>query len=68
MLTSLSLLNGAGDGGESMNIIMIIYYVISAFLAAMLIWNFIREKKNFDDMILYLIVLIPLLLRVLRIK
>jgi len=68
VLTSLSLLNGAGDGGESMNIIMIIYYVISAFLAAMLIWNFIREKKNFDDMILYLIVLIPLLLRVLRIK
>lgn len=47
---------------------MIIYYVISAYLAVMLIWNFIQEKKNFDTMILYLIVIVPLLLRILRIK
>lgn len=47
---------------------MIIYYVISAFILAMLIWNFIREKKSPDDMLLYLLVMIPLFLRILRIK
>jgi uncharacterized membrane protein YbjE (DUF340 family) len=47
---------------------MIIYYVISAFIAAMLVWNFIREKKNVNDMLLYLLVLIPLVLRILRVK
>ena len=47
---------------------MIIYYVISAFIASMLVWNFIREKKNVNDMLLYLLVLIPLVLRILRVK
>lgn len=47
---------------------MIIYYIISAFLAGMLVWNFIREKKNVNDMLLYLLVLIPLVLRILRVK
>jgi len=51
-----------------MPLIMIIYYVISAFIAGMLVWNFIREKKNVNDMLLYLLVLIPLVLRILRIK
>jgi hypothetical protein len=51
-----------------MPLIMILYYVISAYIAAMLIWNFIREKKNVNDMILYLLVLVPLLLRILRLK
>jgi hypothetical protein len=47
---------------------MILYYIISAYIAAMVIWNFLREKKNANDMILYLLILIPLLLRILRIK
>lgn len=51
-----------------MPLIMILYYVISAYIAAMLIWNFIHEKKNVNDMILYLLVLVPLLLRILRLK
>lgn len=51
-----------------MPLIMILYYVISAFILAMLIWNFIREKKNADDMLLYLLVMIPLVLRLFRIK
>jgi hypothetical protein len=51
-----------------MPLIMIIYYVISAFLAVILVWNFIREKKNVNDMLLYLLVLIPLVLRILRVK
>lgn len=48
--------------------IMIIYYIISVFTAGMLIWNFIREKKNKQEMLLYLIVLVPFVLRILRIR
>jgi len=51
-----------------MPIIMILYYVISAYITALLIWNFIREKKSVNNMILYLLVLIPLILRLLRIR
>jgi hypothetical protein len=51
-----------------MSVIMIIYYVISAYIAAMVLWNFIREKKSANDMLLYLLVLIPLILRLFRIK
>jgi hypothetical protein len=49
-------------------LIMIIYYLISAYILAMLIWNFIKEKKSWDDMLLYLLVMIPLVLRLLRVK
>ena len=51
-----------------MPVIMIIYYVISAYIAAMVIWNFVKEKKSLNDMFLYLLVLIPLILRLFRIK
>jgi hypothetical protein len=51
-----------------MPIIMIIYYLISAFIAVMLVWNFIREKENKQTMLLYLIVLIPFVLRLFRIR
>ena len=47
---------------------MILYYIISAYIVGMLVWNFIREKKSIDDMLHYLIVLIPLVLRLLRVK
>ncbi len=47
---------------------MIIYYLISAFVAAMLIWNFMRERQDKEKMLLYLIVLIPLILRIFRIR
>ena len=51
-----------------MPVIMIIYYVITAYLVGMLIWNFVKEKKNIDDMILYLVILVPLVLHLLRVK
>lgn len=51
-----------------MPIIMILYYLISAYIAAMLIWNFVRERKSINDMLLYLLVLIPLMLRLFRIR
>ncbi len=51
-----------------MPLIMIFYYLIALYLIGLLVWNFLREKKKIEDMAMYLLVLIPLLLRVLRIK
>ena len=51
-----------------MPLIMVVYYAISIYLISMLIWNFLREKKSTNDMLLYLIVAVPFVLRVLRIK
>ena len=51
-----------------MTLIMIVYYIICVYVAAILLWNFLREKKSVDDMLHYLLVMIPLLLRVFRIK
>ena len=51
-----------------MTIVMFLYYCIAAFTAGMLIWNFIRQKDDKEQMILNIIVLIPLLLRLLRIR
>ena len=51
-----------------MPFIMIVYYLISAFITVMLIWNFIREKEDKQSMLLYLIVLIPFILRLMRIR
>ncbi len=48
--------------------IMIAYYVITAFLLVLVGWNFVREKKSRDDLVLYLLVMVPLLLRLLRVK
>jgi hypothetical protein len=51
-----------------MPLIMILYYLITVYLIGLLVWNFVREKKKIEDMAMYLLVIIPLLLRVLRIK
>ncbi len=48
--------------------IMIAYYVITAFVLVLLGWNFVRETKRRDDLVLYLLVMIPLVLRLLRWK
>jgi predicted MFS family arabinose efflux permease len=49
-------------------VIMVSYYALCAYLAGLLLWNFVREKKNRDNLWLYLVVTIPLLLRLFRIK
>ena len=51
-----------------MPVIMIIYYLIGAYLVGLLIWSLWREKKDLQNMVLYLLVLVPLVLRLLRIK
>jgi hypothetical protein len=47
---------------------MILYYLITAYLVVILGWNFVREKKSVNDLILILLVLTPLVLRLLRVK
>lgn len=51
-----------------MPVITIFYYLITAGVVSLLAWNFVREKKSVNDMILYLLVIVPLVLRILRVK
>jgi hypothetical protein len=51
-----------------MNIVMILYYLITAYIVVILGWNFVREKKSVNNLILALLVLAPLVLRLLRVK
>ncbi len=48
-------------------IIMIIYHIMSAFIAFILIWSIIKTK-DIQEAILYCIILIPFTLRVFHIK
>ena len=47
--------------------ITLLYYLLTAFIAVLIIWNLVRSKK-WQDEILYIIILIPFLLRLLRLK
>lgn len=51
-----------------MTLIIFFYYMITATIVGLLVWNFLREKKNVEDIVLYLLVLIPLVLRMFRVK
>jgi ABC-type spermidine/putrescine transport system permease subunit I len=48
-------------------IVTVLYYLMTAYIAVMLAWNFIK-RKNWQEEILYIIVLLPFLLRLLRLK
>ena len=47
--------------------VSILYYALTALTAFLLIHNFLKSKK-WQDELLYLIVLIPFLLRLMRLK
>jgi len=47
--------------------ISFLYYLLVAYVAGLLVWNFIRSRK-WDEELLYLIVLLPFLLRLFRLK
>lgn len=53
--------------GVTSMIVTILYYVMAAFIAVLLIWNFMKSRKLQDE-ILYIIVLLPFVLRLLRLK
>lgn len=47
--------------------ITLIYYLLTAYIAMLLVWSFIR-RKNRQEELLTVIVLLPFLLRLLRLK
>jgi hypothetical protein len=48
-------------------IITILYYLLTGFIAVLMIRNLIQSKK-WQDEVLYILVLMPFLLRLLRLK
>jgi hypothetical protein len=47
--------------------VSVLYYLLVAYVAVLLVWNLIRTRK-WDEEILYVIVLVPFLLRLFRLK
>ena len=50
-----------------MMIVTTLYYLMTAFVAALLVWNFLK-RKSWQEEAPYIVVLIPFLLRLLRLK
>jgi len=50
-----------------MIVVTVLYYLLVAFVAVLLIANLVRSRK-WDQDVLYVLVLIPFLLRLLRLK
>jgi hypothetical protein len=48
-------------------VVTVLYYLLTAYIAGLLVWNFLRRKK-WQEEVLYIIILIPFLLRLLRLK
>ena len=48
-------------------LVSVLYYLLVAYVVVLLAWNFTRSKK-WDEELLYVIVLIPFLLRLFRLK
>ncbi len=48
-------------------VVSLLYYLLVAYVAVLLIWNFVRSRK-WEEEILYVIVLVPFLLRLFRLK
>lgn len=48
-------------------IITILYYLLTGYIAILIIWNLLKSKK-WQEEILYIIILLPFLLRLFRLK
>ena len=48
-------------------IVTVLYYLLTAYVAVLLVGNFLKNKK-WQDEVLYIIVLIPFVLRLMRLK
>ena len=48
-------------------VITILYYLLVAYVSGLLIWNILKSRK-WQEEVLYVVVLIPFLLRLLRLK
>jgi len=49
------------------SIVTVIYYALIAFVVVILAWNLIRARK-WEQEVLYIVVLLPFLLRLFRLK
>ena len=47
--------------------ITVLYYVLVAYIAIIMLWNF-KRTKEWEKELLYLVVLLPFLLRLFRLK
>jgi len=48
-------------------LVTLLYYILTGYIAFLIIWNLFRSKK-WQEEILYIIILMPFLLRLLRLK
>ena len=48
-------------------VITVLYYLLTAYVAVLIVWNFLK-RKNWQEEVLYIIILIPFILRLLRLK
>jgi hypothetical protein len=49
------------------SVVSVLYYVPVAYVVVLLVWNLLRSRK-WDEELLYVIVLIPFILRLFRLK
>ncbi len=49
------------------SVVTVLYYLMVAFVAGLMIWNLVRSE-TWEEEILYVIVLVPFLLRLFRLK
>lgn len=49
------------------SVVSLLYYLLVAYVIVMVVWNFVRSRK-WEEEVLYVIVLIPFLLRLFRLK
>lgn len=48
-------------------LVTVLYYLLVAWVAAMMIWNLLRSR-DWREEVLYVLVLVPFLLRLFRLK
>jgi len=48
-------------------IVTFMYYILIAFVAVLIVWNLLKSRK-WQDELLYVIILMPFILRLLRLK
>ncbi len=48
-------------------IITFLYYLLIAYIAGLIVWNLLKSRK-WQDELLYVIILMPFILRLLRLK
>ena len=48
-------------------IITVLYYLLTAYISFLIVWNLLKRKK-WQEEILYIIILVPFLLRLFRLK